>query len=269
MKENQKDIKLILGDCIKVLKELPKKSIDLIFADPPYNLSGKSNITVKSGKRVICDKGEWDKIENYTSFTYKWIKQCRRVLTDDGTIWISGTLHSHPTIGFVLKKLDFWIINDVIWYKPNAPPLLSANRLAPSTELIWLASKDKKYYFNYKMGKTLNDGKQMRNLWTIPAQRHKTDHPVEKPEPLLKRIILLGSKQGDRVLDPFFGSGTTGVVAKRLGRKFTGIEIEEEYYKMGEKRIESTKRKETIPTVKKIKQEKLKDNTNNLVESNE
>lgn len=207
-------------DCLKVLKKIPSQSVNQIFADPPYNLSGKNFQTVKSGKMVKCDKGEWDIIQDLNKFNEEWLKECVRVLADDGTIWISGTLHNHPSIGILLKKLNLWIINDIIWYKKNAAPLLSKTRLAPSTELIWLASKTKKYFFDYEKAKFINGGKQMRNLWEINAQRHKTEHPTEKPETLLERIILLGSKQGDVILDPFMGSGTTGVVAKKIKKKF-------------------------------------------------
>ncbi len=230
-------INLNYGDCIKFLERLPDDSVDMIFADPPYNLSGKEFITCKNGKKVVCDKGEWDMIKNIHMFNEGWLNECKRVLSKDGTIWISGTLHNHPSIGVLLKKLGFWIINDIIWFKPNAPPQLQPNRLAPSTELIWLASKSKKYYFNYQKAKKLNNGKQMRNLWTLTAKRHKTIHPTEKPEDLLERIILLGSTEGNTVLDPFMGSGTTGVVAKRLNRNFIGIEIDKDYFKIAQKRI--------------------------------
>jgi site-specific DNA-methyltransferase (adenine-specific) len=225
------------GDCVELMKELEAGSINQIFADPPYNLSGDKFQTVKSGKMVTCDKGDWDVIQNIHDYNEKWLKECIRVLADDGTIWISGTLHNHPSIGVLLKKLNLWIINDVIWYKRNAPPLLSKTRLAPSTELIWVASKSKKYYFDYETAKMINGGKQMRNLWEINAQRHKTKHPTEKPETLLERIILLGSKEGDLILDPFTGSGTTGVVAKKLNRYFIGFEIDEEYYHIANQRI--------------------------------
>jgi site-specific DNA-methyltransferase (adenine-specific) len=139
-----------------------------------------------------------------------------------------------------LKELDFWIINDIIWFKRNATPLLSKNRLAPSTELIWLASKSKNYFFDYETAKELNGGKQMKNLWEIPAERHLTEHPTEKPETLLHRVILLGSKIGDTIFDPFMGSGTTGAVAKNLGRKFLGIEIDAAYFNMTKNRIMKT-----------------------------
>jgi len=233
-------IKLILGDCLEILKTMEEESIDLIFADPPYNLSGENSLTVHAGKPVKCDKGEWDKIEDFHQFNIKWIKECIRVLKPQGTIWISGTLHNHPSIGMALKELGLWIINDVVWYKPNATPLLSKNRLVPSTELIWVASKSKKYYFNYEMAKKLSGGKQMRNLWIIKARKHITPHPTEKPEALLERIILIGSKKGDWILDPFMGSGTTGAVAKKLSRNFVGIEIAPEYFDIAKERIEKT-----------------------------
>ncbi len=228
------------------MQDLPDKSVNMIFADPPYNLSGKNHQTVKSGKMVSCDKGEWDIINDIHKFNEEWVKECIRVLSDNGTIWISGTLHNHPSIGIVLKKLGLWIINDIIWYKRNAPPLLSKTRLVPSTELIWLASKTKKYYFDYEMAKILNGGKQMRNLWEINAQRHKTIHPTEKPENLLERIILLGSKEGDTILDPFIGSGTTGVVAKRLNRNFIGFEISPDYFEIAKQRINGEKSNRNI-----------------------
>lgn len=234
------------GNCITLLKTLPSGSVQQIFADPPYNLSGSNFQTVKSGKFVPCDKGEWDVIEDIDLFNQTWIEECVRVLSDEGTIWISGTLHNHPSIGVTLKKLGLWIINDIIWFKRNAAPLLSKNRLAPSTELIWVASKTKKYYFDYQMAKTINGGKQMRNLWEINAQRHLTEHPTEKPEILLERILLLGSQQGDTVLDPFLGSGTTGVVAKRLKRNFIGFELNPTYFEIAKNRIEQVKVNDTI-----------------------
>ncbi len=230
-------ITLKFGDGIDVMSNMKAASVDLIFADPPYNLSGDTFLTVRSGKPVKLDKGKWDQVKDIHGFNLRWIDACMKVLKPGGTIWISGTLHNHPSVGMTLKKLGFWIINDIIWYKPNATPLLSRNRFAPSTELIWVASKDKKYYFNYELAKSINGGKQMRNLWTINAQRHVTSHPTEKPEILLERIISLGSKEGDLVLDPFLGSGTTGVVAKKLKRNFVGIEIDKKYFDIAKRRI--------------------------------
>jgi len=250
-------INLQIGNCIELMQKLSPGSVNQIFADPPYNLSGVNFLTVKSGKMVACDKGDWDVIDDIHKFNETWIKECVRVLTDDGTIWISGTLHNHPSIGVILKKLNLWIINDLIWFKRNAAPLLSKNRLAPSTELIWIASKTKKYYFDYNTAKMINNGKQMRNLWEINAQRHITSHPTEKPEILLERIILLGCKEGDTILDPFTGSGTTGVIAKRLKRNFIGFEINPEYYEIADKRINAEKSNGKIVfTDKMIKQDK-------------
>ena len=227
------------GEAVNLLRNIDDKSVDLIFADPPYNLSGKNYLSVKSGKPVQGYKGEWDVVEDYEKFTHDWLIECTRILKDNGTIWISGTLHNHPIIGVALKKLNMWIINDIIWYKPNATPLLQTTRLAPSIELIWFAAKSKKYYFDYSLAKQINGGKQMRNMWQIPAQRHKTKHPTEKPEILLERIIRIGSKVNDVILDPFMGSGTTGVVAKKLGRKFIGFEIDKEYFKNASQRIKN------------------------------
>jgi site-specific DNA-methyltransferase (adenine-specific) len=254
------DTKLVLDDCLKVLKGLDRESVDLIFADPPYNLSGKNSQTVHSGKPVKCDKGEWDKIENLHKFNLRWIKACIRILKPHGTIWISGTLHNHPSVGVALKELGMWIINDVIWYKPNATPLLSQNRFVPSTETIWVASKSKNYYFDYDIAKEMNDNKQMRNLWIIQARRHKTTHPTEKPEELLERIILIGSKEGDTILDPFMGSGTSGVIAKKYKRNFIGIEVDSEYFAIAKKRIESTSMKIDLPLLK-VRKRKLINST--------
>lgn len=223
------------------MKTLPAESVDLIFADPPYNLSGDTYLTVKSGKPVKLDKGEWDKIDDIHDFNLKWVSECKRILKPTGTIWISGTLHNHPSIGVILKHLEFWIVNDVIWHKPNASPLLSRNRLVPSTELIWIASKSKKYFFNYDLAKVINGGKQMKNLWVMSAKRHITSHPTEKPETLLERIIMLGSEEGHTVLDPFLGSGTTGVVAKRHNRDFIGFEIDKDYFNLANERIAGEK----------------------------
>jgi site-specific DNA-methyltransferase (adenine-specific) len=239
-------MKLLHGDVFDLIKTIPDKSIDMIFADPPYNLSGKDFLTVKNGKPIVCDKGQWDQIENVHKFNRAWITECKRVLSDTGTIWISGTLHNHPSVGMLLKELDFWIINDVIWFKRNATPLLSKNRLAPSTELIWLASKTKNYCFNYDTAKELNGGKQMKNLWEIPAERHITEHPTEKPERLLERIRLLGTKIGDTILDPFMGSGTTGAVAKKLARNFIGIEIDDKFFEIAKKRIDNAFAENTL-----------------------
>ena len=255
MKKIKSEIKL--GNCIELMQEIPSKSVKLIFADPPYNLSGKTHQTVKSGKMTTLHKGDWDVIDDIYSFNLLWIKECKRILKDSGTLWISGTLHNHPYVGVVLKELDMWIINDIIWYKNNAPPLLSKNRLVPSTELIWLSSKSKKYYFDYDLAKEMNGGKQMRNMWLINAQRHKTKHPTEKPENLLERIIRIGSIKGDVILDPFLGSGTTGVVAKKLSRNFIGYEMDVGYFELAKERIRRTKAENEILIENKHKGDQL------------
>ncbi len=247
-------IRLIHGDLFDWLPQLETGSVDMIFADPPYNLSGDRFLTCHSGRLKQCHKGEWDKIDDLHEFNRRWLRECMRVLKDEGTLWVSGTLHNHPSIGMAMKELGLWIINDLIWYKPNAAPLLRTTRLAPSTELIWIASKSKHYYFDYDTAKRLNGGKQMRNLWTIPAEKHRTIHPAEKPESLLTRILLIASREGDCVLDPFMGSGTTGVVAKKLKRNFIGIEIDATYYQIAKQRIENmntnkTDRKPTHDTL--------------------
>lgn len=245
--------KIINDDCLNVMKDMPDKCINLIFADPPYNLSGNNYTTCKNGKKVKCNKGMWDIIEDIDKFNIDWLSECIRILKDDGTIWVSGTLHNHPSIGFLLKKLGLWIINDIVWYKPNAPPQLQPNRFVPSTEIIWLASKSKKYYFNYEKAKIMNNGKQMRNLWEMSATRHLTSHPTEKPEKLLERIILIGSKEGNLIFDPFVGSGTTCVVAKRYGRRFIGIETDKNFFEIAEKRVEEGKLIDTEPYENKNK----------------
>ena len=228
-------------DCLTGLPTVKAGCARLIFADPPYNLSGKGHQTVRSGRLTACDKGEWDVVEDIDAFNERWISECVRVLADDGTLWISGTLHNHPSVGCALKKLGLWIVNDVVWFKRNAPPVKVRNRLAPSTELIWIASKSKRYLFNYDEAKRMNGGKQMRNLWEIPAERHVTPHPTEKPTTLMDRIVRIATNPGDAIVDPFMGSGTTGVAARALGRSFLGFEIDPDFHRMAVKRIQGEK----------------------------
>ncbi len=236
---------LYLGDVLEVLDELPEESIDLIFADPPYNLSN-DGFTCHAGKRVSVNKGEWDRskgIEEDFLFHYKWIEACKRVLKANGTIWISGTYHSIYACGFALQKQDWHIINDICWFKPNASPNLSCRMFTASHEtLIWAKKKKSaKHTFNYELMRSgdwsgdflKKPNKQMRSVWAINTPKNEEKkhgkHPTQKPELLLKRIILSSSKEGDVVLDPFCGSGTTGVVALRYGRKFIGIDSERKY----------------------------------------
>lgn len=229
------------ADCLAGLKNIKPGCARLVFADPPYNLSGAGHQTVRSGRLAPCDKGAWDCIADIDAFNARWIAECVRVLADDGTLWISGTLHNHPSVGCALKKAGLWIVNDLVWFKRNAPPIKVCNRFAPSTELIWIAAKSKKYFFNYALAKEMNGGKQMRNLWDIRAERHKTKHPTEKPETLMSRIIAIATEPGDIVMDPFMGSGTTGAVAKTMRRSFIGFEIDKEYYDIAAARIRQTK----------------------------
>ncbi len=238
-------VRLFLGDVVEILNRLPKESIDLIFADPPYNLSN-DGFTCHAGKRVSVNKGKWDKsrgIEEDFESHFNWIEACRRVLKQNGSLWISGTYHSIYTCGFALQKQGWHMINDICWYKPNASPNLSCRMFTASHETLLWARKDKrtKHTFNYdamKNGSWSNDfikksGKQMRSIWAINTPKNGEKkygkHPTQKPEALLERIILASSNEGDIVLDPFCGSATTGVAALRHNRKFVGIDLEKEY----------------------------------------
>ncbi|MBP1910728.1 DNA-methyltransferase [Methanolobus bombayensis] len=236
------DFKLLQGDSLKILPRMKKESVTTIFADPPYNLSN-DGITCKAGKMVSVNKGEWDRSKGFDEdfeFTYNWIKACQRVLKTDGTIWISGTMHNIYQVGFALQSLGFHILNEISWYKPNAPPNLSCRYFTHSHETVIWAKKSKKtkHKFNYKLMKEWDDklgpsGKQMRSIWNIPltppSEKKNGKHPTQKPIELLSRIIAASSDEGDLILDPFNGSGTTGIVAQSLGRRYTGIEIDENY----------------------------------------
>ncbi len=246
---------LYLANCIELMDQMPEKSVDLIFADPPYNLSN-GGFTCHAGKRVSVNKGSWDVskgVEEDFKFHLRWIKSCRRILKDDGTIWISGTYHSIYACGHALQLLGYQILNDICWYKPNAPPNLSGRYFTASHEtLIWAKkTKKAKHKFNYKLMKNGNwpedplkkTGKQMRSVWSIPTpkpiEKKHGKHPTQKPLNLLKRIILASSEEGDVVLDPFTGSSTTGIAAFLHNRKFIGIDTEEEYLKLSIKRLEA------------------------------
>jgi len=236
---------LHLGDAVEILNSLEAESVDLIFADPPYNLSN-DGFTCQSGKQVSVNKGHWDKSEGFDvdfDFHNRWIEACYRVLKPNGTIWISGTYHSIYACGYSLQKQSWHIINDITWFKPNAPPNLACRQFSASHETLLWAKKNKKakHTFNYKdlkYGKWENDffknpDKQMRSVWAINTspQSEKTfgKHPTQKPLALLERIILASSNVGDVVLDPFCGSATTGVAANKHNRIFIGIDKEVEY----------------------------------------
>lgn len=240
------DAKLILGDSIKVLADMEPESVDMVFADPPYNLSN-GGFTVHAGRRVSVNKGDWDKskgVEADFEFHQRWISACRRVLKENGTIWISGTYHSIYACGLALNLQGFRVLNDISWYKPNAAPNLGRRMFTASHEtLIWASkSKKAKHTFNYedmREGHFPNDmiknpGKQMRSVWSILTpktwEKRHGKHPTQKPEQLLDRVVRSSTNPGDLVLDPFCGSGTTGVLALRHGRKFIGIDMSAEYF---------------------------------------
>ncbi len=247
---NEEKFKLIKGDTFKILKKFEDKTIDTIFADPPYFLSN-DGITCSSGKMITVNKGEWDKADTLKekhNFNKKWIKQCYRILKDDGTIWISGTLHNIYSIGMALEEEGFKIINNITWQKTNPPPNLACKTFTHSTETILWARKDIKnckYKFNYDLMKQINNGKQMKDVWTTslikPSEKKCGKHPTQKPLEILYKIILASTKENDIVLDPFNGSGTTGIAAYKLGRNYIGVEREKEYLDLSIKRYEEMK----------------------------
>lgn len=235
---------LYLGDCIEVMKHMECSTIDLVFADPPYFLSN-GGLSINRGKVVSVDKGEWDKKANYKStglFTNLWLKECHRILKDNGSIWVSGTSHNIFEVEREMRRIGFKIINIIIWQKSDPPPLIYKNKFRFSYELIIWAKKGKKHYFDYKKMYDIHS-KEMGDVWLLDAVKmaEKTFgyHPTQKPERLLERIILCASKEGDVVMDPFLGSGTTCYVAKKLNRKYIGIEKEEKYFTLAKNRIES------------------------------
>ncbi|MDR1198586.1 MAG: site-specific DNA-methyltransferase [Prevotellaceae bacterium] len=250
------DAVLYNNDCLDIMTHFPDNYIDMIFADPPYNLSN-DGITCHAGKMVSVNKGKWDKskgFEDDLNFHEKWISECRRILKPCGTIWISGTNHSIYQCGFLLQKLDFHILNDISWFKPNAAPNLACTTFAHSHETLLWAKKDKKakHVFNYdkmkngifKEDKMKVPDRQMRSVWSIPTpspdEKVFGKHPTQKPLALLKRIILSSTNNGCLILDPFNGGGTTGVAAQIIGdRKYIGIDIEKEYINLTIKRLTS------------------------------
>lgn len=242
--------RILLGDCIENLKKIPDNSIDLIFADPPYNLQLNGDLWRPNQTKVDAVNDEWDKYDSfeiYDKFSTEWLKECRRVLKDNGTIWVIGSYHNIFRVGKIIQDLGFWILNDVIWMKTNPMPNFKGTRFNNAHEtLIWASKKQgSRYKFHYKSMKAFNDDKQMRSDWYIPIclgnERIRINgekaHSTQKPEELLYRIILSTSDVGDVVLDPFMGSGTTGAIAKLLRRKYIGFEKEEKYKKIAEDRI--------------------------------
>src|ERR1700691_2298236 len=242
---------VIEGDCVARMDALPEMSADLVFADPPYNLQLKGDLLRPDQSKVDAVDDHWDQFDSfadYDRFTREWLSAARRVLKDTGSIWVIGSYHNIFRVGSALQDLGFWILNDVIWRKTNPMPNFRGKRFTNAHEtLIWATKNPKQSYtFNYEAMKALNDELQMRSDWTIPVcagrERHKTGdgqkaHSTQKPESLLHRVVLASTKPGDVILDPFFGSGTTGAVARRLGRHYIGIEREKAYAKHAERRI--------------------------------
>jgi len=241
------------GDCIEVMKSFPDESVDLIFADPPYFMQTSGELHRTNGDVFDGVKDEWDKfsgMDDYEKFTHDWLKECKRVLKKDGAIWVIGSFQNIYTMGHIMLKLGYWVLNDVVWSKPNAVPNFSGSRFQNSHETLLWCSKSKKsrYQFNYQTMKELNGGKQMKSVWDIGIcignerlkdENGKKVHSTQKPEKLLENIILSTTIENDIVLDPFFGTGTTGAIAKKFGRKFIGIEMDPYYIKHATDRINS------------------------------
>jgi modification methylase len=242
---------IIQSDCIAAMNALPEASVDMIFADPPYNLQLGGDLFRPEGSRVDAVDDHWDKFNSfahYDQFTREWLAAAKRILKPNGTIWVIGSYHNIFRVGAAVQDLGYWILNDIVWRKTNPMPNFRGTRFTNAHEtLIWASrSEDSRYTFNYRTMKALNDELQMRSDWVIPIcagqerikgeEGHKA-HPTQKPEALLYRVLLACTNPGDVVLDPFFGTGTTGAVARRLGRHFIGIEREKRYVEVAKARI--------------------------------
>lgn len=242
--------RLYEGDSLAVMSRIPSNSVDCVWTDPPYFLSN-DGITCVAGRMVKVNKGEWDKsqgIENDHEFNLTWLSECYRVLKPAGTIWVTGTLHVYPSIGMALQRIGYRILNDIIWQKPNPPPNLGRRCFTHSTELLLWATKARKgskdrHTFNYDEMREINGGKQMKNVWEFPAagQDEKTfgKHPTQKPVALIDRCLRASTNPGELVLDPFAGSGATGVAALKLGRSFIGCEMDQEFVALIRKRLDN------------------------------
>ncbi|HEY0526064.1 MAG TPA: site-specific DNA-methyltransferase [Stellaceae bacterium] len=243
---------IIQGDCVAAMSALPPESVDLVFADPPYNLQLAGELRRPNNSRVDGVDNDWDKFSDfaeYDRFSREWLTAAHRILKPDATLWVIGSYHNIYRLGALLQDLGFWILNDIVWRKTNPMPNFRGRRFTNAHEtLLWCStSKDARYTFNYEAMKALNDDLQMRSDWLFPLcsgpERLKRDgrkaHPTQKPEALLHRVLLASSKPGDLVVDPFFGSGTTGAVAKRLRRRFIGIERDPDYVEVARDRIEA------------------------------
>jgi len=247
---------ILAGDCIEIMNSLPANSVDLIFADPPYNLQLRGDLHRPDNSKVDAVDDHWDQFSSfaaYDQFTRDWLAAARRLLKPNGAIWVIGSYHNVFRMGAELQNQGFWILNDVVWRKSNPMPNFRGKRLTNAHETLIWASKEEasKYTFNYEALKALNEGVQMRSDWVLPIctghERLKDDagdkaHPTQKPESLLHRVLLGTTNPGDVILDPFFGTGTTGAVAKMLGREFIGIEREEAYRLVAKKRIEAVRK---------------------------
>ena len=247
---------ILAGDCVQVMNSLPAGSVDLIFADPPYNLQLKGDLRRPDNSLVDAVDDHWDQFASfatYDAFTRDWLAAAKRLLKPNGAIWVIGSYHNIFRLGSELQNQGFWLLNDVIWRKSNPMPNFKGKRLTNAHETLIWAGRDEtsKYTFNYEALKALNEGVQMRSDWVLPLctghERIKDEHgdkahPTQKPESLLHRVILATTQAGDVILDPFFGTGTTGAVAKMLGRDFIGIEREEAYRKVAQDRIDRTRR---------------------------
>tara|TARA_Y100001970_G_C14238757_1_gene863547 strand:+ start:211 stop:1284 length:1074 start_codon:yes stop_codon:yes gene_type:complete len=246
---------IVEGNSLELLKKIPSRSIDLVFADPPYNLQLKDTLYRPDQTTVEAVTNEWDKFDNYQAydeFSLKWLKECKRILKHGGSLWVIGSYHNILRLGTSLQNLGYWILNDIIWHKTNPMPNFRGTRFTNAHEtLLWCTtSRNAKYTFNYQNLKELNEGKQMRSDWHIPIcsgkerlreKNNQRSHPTQKPEALLYRILLSSTNKDDTVLDPFLGSGTTAVVAKKLQRNFIGFEKDKEYIKLAKKRLKKTK----------------------------
>ena len=254
---------LVQADCLEALERLPPGSVDLVFADPPYHLSN-GGTTCRSGRRASVDKGAWDRsggVAQDHAFQSRWLAACRRVLKPSGTLWVSGTQHVIFSVGYAMQELGYHLLNTVTWYKPNAAPNLACRFFTHSTELLLWASplraRKLAHRFNYRDMKAANGGKQMRDLWAIterpapggeqviwglptpgPSEKRHGRHPTQKPIALLERVVAASTAAGDLVLDPFCGSGTTGVAAVRAGCRFVGFELEPAYLDLASRRLQ-------------------------------
>ena len=247
--------KIINGNCLEELKKIPDKSFDLVFADPPYNLQLGKNLKRPDNSNVSSVDDQWDKFDSfksYDSFCLLWLKECKRILKENGSIWLIGSYHNIFRLGYHLQNLGYWILNDVIWRKNNPMPNFKGTRFTNAHEtLIWACkNKKSKYTFNYQSLKCLNDDLQMRSDWLLPIcsgkerlkKNGKKIHSTQKPESLIHRILLATTNKGDLVLDPFLGTGTTAVVAKKLGRVYLGIEKDKSYFAAAQLRVSKSKK---------------------------